>query len=99
MFMRLAILALAASLSLPAAAAEIVSSVDAAALSKSQQIGPGLYLTSRDAHAVLEADPGIVFIDIRTRAEFSYVGHPDSVDRNIPFRFLTDRFNAKSSSY
>jgi len=99
MYKCLAALALAACLSLPAAAADIVSSVDAAALSKSRQTDAGLYLTSRDAHAALEAEPGIVFIDVRTQAEFSYVGHADSVDQNIPFRFLSNRFDAKSGSY
>jgi len=90
---------LSVALALPAMAGEIVSSVDAASLAKSRQTVPGLYLTARDAAAALEADPGIVLVDVRTRAEFSYVGHADAVDQNIPWRFLSDRFDAKTGVY
>lgn len=90
---------LSVALALPAMAGEIVSSVDAASLPKSRQTVPGLYLTARDAAAALEADPGIVLVDVRTRAEFSYVGHAGAVDQNIPWRFLSDRFDAKRGVY
>ena len=90
---------LSAALAMPVMAGEIVSSVNAADLKTSRQTGLGLYVTASDAAVALEAAPGIVLIDVRTLAEFSYVGHADAVDQNIPWRFLSDRFNAKSGSY
>lgn len=87
------------ALALPAIAGEFVSSVDAASLSKRSQTTLGLYVTARDAAAALEADPGIVLVDVRTQAEFSYVGHAAPVDQNIPLAFFSDRFDEKSGAY
>ena len=98
MLTRLVAFTVAAAFSLPAFAGEIVSSVDPQSLGK-QKTDAGLYLTSSDAYKALQADPSIVFIDVRTQAEFSYVGHPDPVDQNIPWNFLTDTYNAKSGAY
>ena len=77
-----------AALTIPAFAAEITSSVDAESLSKSRQTVLGLYLTPADADRALAADPSIILIDVRTRAEFQFVGHPTATDQNIPVRFL-----------
>ena len=52
-----------------------------------------------EACRLLESDPDTALVDVRTRAEFSYVGHADAVDRNIPWRFLSDRFDVKSGVY
>lgn len=90
---------LSAALALPAMAGHIASSVDAGDLPQSRQTEIGLYLTAEDAFAALEANPGIVLVDVRTLAEFSYVGHADAVDRNIPWRFLSNRFDAKRGVY
>jgi rhodanese-related sulfurtransferase len=96
----LASAALAAALALPAAASDIASSVDSDALPQGKRTALGLYLSPRDAHRALEADPGIVFVDVRSRAEFGLVGHPVSADRNIPFVFAnTLKYDPEKGSY
>lgn len=76
----------------PALADTLTTSVDPAKLAKKKRTTLGLYLTSKEAYAALEKDPSIVFIDVRSRAEFSFVGHPTVVDRNIPFRKLAESY-------
>ena len=95
------VLAVALSIALapPTMSGEFASSVDTANVSERSQTTLGLYLTARDAAAALEMDPGIVLVDVRTRAEFSYAGHADPVDQNIPLRFFSDRFDEKSGAY
>jgi hypothetical protein len=88
---------LSIALALPAMAGEFASSVDAANLSKSRHTTLGLYLTAGDAAAALEADPGIVLVDVRTRAELSYVGHADPVDQNVPLRFSRTGLTRKAA--
>jgi len=80
--------ALASVIIASSAQADIRSSVDADAVSKRVSTKLGLYVTSADANAAIEASPEIVFIDVRTQAEVQFVGHPASLDANIPFRFL-----------
>lgn len=92
-------LVLAALLAGPAAAGGIVSSVDIAALSKSQATPLGLYLLPKDAHAALEADPSIVFVDVRDPVEVSFVGHAAPMDANVPLAVATRAFNPKSGAY
>ena len=87
------------AIALPAFAGEIVTSVDPAGLSKKRQTPLGLYLTSVDAHRALQADPGIVFIDVRSVAEFNFVGHADSADQNIPSRFMSSEYDAEKGAY
>ena len=41
-------------------------------------------LSPRDAWAALELDPGAVLIDVRTKAEWSYVGLPDLAQLDKP---------------
>ena len=69
-------------------AGEIASSFDESALATKRRTALGLYLTSPDAAKAVAETPGIVFIDVRSRAEFQFVGHPAPVDQNIPFLFL-----------
>ena len=98
---RLAAAVLAAALVLPAAAgaAGIVSTVDAAKLPETKQTPLGLYLTPKDAHAALEADAGIVFIDVRDPIEIAFVGHAASADANVPLRFASHVLNAQGTKY
>lgn len=82
-----------------AQAAELSSSVDAERLAKHRQTDLGLYLTSNDAHQVVTQDPSVIFIDVRTTAEFGLVGHPVSIDRNIPFANLGESVNPSFGQY
>jgi len=50
-----------------------------------------LYLTSEQAHdMVSDASDAVLFIDIRTRSEVTFVGMPRVVDFNIPFMIEGD---------
>ncbi len=80
-------------------ASDLVSSVDPAGLAKHRQTILGLYLTSIEAHRAVTQDPSILFIDVRTTAEFGLVGHPVAIDRNIPFARLGDVLNANFGQY
>lgn len=84
---------------LSAQAGEIASSVDAGALPKKKQTPLGLYVTPSDAHAALQADPGIVFIDVRDPVEVSFVGHAQGMDANIPVATASRKFNPKAGRY
>ncbi|MCR9139341.1 MAG: rhodanese-like domain-containing protein [Alphaproteobacteria bacterium] len=80
-------------------ASDLASSVDPTRLSEHRKTGLGLYLTSKDAHDALTRDPSILFIDVRTPAEFGLVGHPVEIDRNIPFAFLGTSVNPNFGQY
>lgn len=45
----------------------------------------GLYLTARDAFSLKNADPKVMLIDIRPRAEVAATGMPSLADANIPY--------------
>ena len=85
---------LAAALALGSAGAAmagaIETSVDASTLPKKKITPLGLYLTPADAHKAIQADPGIVFIDVRDPIEISYVGHAEGTDAIVPLRIATD---------
>lgn len=52
-----------------------------------------LYLSPQEAHALkLEHGDGLLFIDVRTRAELKYIGIADPVDANIPVRLLREDY-------
>ena len=80
-------------------AGAIESSVDTTTLPKSKTTPLGLYLTPKDAWAALQADPAIVFIDVRDPIEISYVGHADPVDAIVPLNIATHRFDPKKGGY
>jgi len=75
-------------------AGEIRSSVDAAGLKDTKTTPLGLYLTPKDAHAALQADASIVFVDVRDPIEVAFVGHAEGMDGNIPVKLATHRFDA-----
>lgn len=87
---------LGAALALPALAGGIASSVDPASVDARKATALGLYLTSTDAARALAADPSIVFLDVRSRAEFQFVGHPEPVDANVPYRFFQPVHDGKA---
>ncbi len=66
------------------ASATHISAADVAA---KKQTRAGLYLTALEAADML-ADPDILFVDVRTRAEVSFVGLPTRVDANIPLMLM-----------
>lgn len=82
-----------------ARASDIGSSVDPATLAQHRQTTLDLYLTSKDAHRAVSQDPSILFIDVRTPAEFGLVGHPVAIDRNIPFASLGEVVNPNFGQY
>jgi rhodanese-related sulfurtransferase len=82
-----------------ARAADISSSVNPDRLVPHRQTTLGLYLTSKDAHNAVSHNPSIIFIDVRTTAEFGLVGHPSAIDRNIPFASLGRVLNTKFGQY
>ena len=56
-----------------------------------------LYLTAQEAYAMKMADPEhVLFLDVRTRQEVRYIGIADQVDANIPYRFDSSEWRAKS---
>jgi len=61
-----------------------------------------LYLTPREAWQMKTDDPsGVVFIDVRTRAEVKYIGMARNIDANIPIRVLDSeyRWSGKRKTY
>jgi rhodanese-related sulfurtransferase len=51
----------------------------------------GLYLTPRQAYQRAQSAPDkTLFLDVRTRAEVSYLGMPTVADANVPYMELTD---------
>lgn len=81
------------------AASGITTTVDAATLATPKRTPLGLYLTPTEAHAALQADPEIVFVDVRDPIEISFVGHPAGLDRIIPLRVATHEVDPKSHQY
>lgn len=75
-----------------ASALDVASSVDPESLPEAERTKLGLYVTPQDAQRALEANPEIIFIDVRSRAEFTFVGHPPTVDSNIPYRVISEEF-------
>jgi rhodanese-related sulfurtransferase len=90
--------ALAAALAVPASA-EPRSSVDAETLAEAKRTALGLYLTAGDAHRALEADPGLVFLDVRDPQEATFVGHPISIDALVPVLIATHDYSAEKRGY
>lgn len=89
----------AALLALPAAAGEIVSSVDPDGLTAREQTPLGLYLTPADAHRALLEDPGIVFVDVRSPIEIEFVGIADGTDAIVPLSTKTRDYDPDRKGY
>ena len=90
---------MAAVVALPAFALELTSSVAEDEVPEKKRTSLGLYLNVQDAAAALEADPSIVFIDVRDPVEATLVGHPDPVDAFVPLQTITHEFNAEKGVY
>ena len=85
--------------SIPAFAQTISSTVDETTLLDEKKTPLGLYLTPSDAAAALSATPGIVFLDVRDPDEVNLIGHPTSIDANVPIAFFTYEFDAEKGGY
>lgn len=97
--LRLAGLAIAALIATGAWGADITSTVDAGALPDSKKTPLGLYLSPADAAAAIEADPGIVFIDVRDPIEIYFIGHAEGIDAIVPVATATLEYDAKRQGY
>ncbi len=82
-----------------ATAGEVRSSVAAADVPEEKRTTLGLYLSPADAAAALEADPGILFLDVRDPIEISFVGHPAPIDAIVPFLVVTHEFDEEKGTY
>ena len=58
--------------------------VDPAKVPEKKRTTLNLYLTAADAYQVAQQEK-VLFIDVRTRAEVSFVGMPTVADANIPY--------------
>lgn len=81
-------LLVAAAPAKPLSGEELGGSVDPFDLKADHRTVLGLYLTSKEAYRYLKADPKILFIDARSRAEVNFLGLPDDADANIPYGFV-----------
>jgi rhodanese-related sulfurtransferase len=62
----------------------------AAAIPEKKRTKLGLYVTAKDAYQMWRADPmKTVLLDVRTPAEYVFVGHAPMA-RNVPFEFWRD---------
>ena len=57
---------------------------DAQTLPDAKRTQAGLYVTATEAAAMLE-DPAVILLDVRSRAEVTFVGMPTRVDVHIPY--------------
>lgn len=65
--------------------------VTEADLPQSRQTKLGLYLTPAQAHEMIGQDPAkVLFIDVRTPAEISFIGMPTEADANVPYMLMPD---------
>lgn len=79
---------LLAPLALAAAPLELATPVAADSLPDSKRTAPGLYITATDAARVLEANPNVALIDVRTPAEITLIGYATPTAAHIPAQFL-----------
>ncbi len=49
----------------------------------------GLYLSPKEAHDMVKANPEkVLFVDVRTPEELYFVGYAEGVDKNIPLAYV-----------
>lgn len=65
-----------------------------------KQTKAGLYLTSQEAVEMLQ-DESVLFVDVRSRAEVSFLGLPTRVDVHIPIMVMPTlaSYNAEKQTY
>lgn len=77
----------------------ITTDIDPDQLRGSQTTPLSLYLSPRAAHDALQADPDILFIDVRDPIEITYVGHPQGLTKIIPLNLATHQVNPETGQY
>ena len=82
-----------------AAEAEYETEADLFELSLNKVTSLGLYLTSKEAYRHKIANPRILFLDVRTRAEVNFLGMPDIADANIPVKPMTHFLTSNGKAY
>jgi rhodanese-related sulfurtransferase len=75
------------------AQAAIRTSVDPASVPEKKRTAHGLYLTAADAATAIEADPRILFLDVRDPIEVALIGHPTCIDAIVPLVLATHEFD------
>ena len=80
---------------------KFVSAVDPATVPEKKRSALNLYLTAQEASAFLAQNEDAVLIDIRTRAEVSFVGIAAEADKNIPYMVMDEfwEFDADKGTY
>jgi rhodanese-related sulfurtransferase len=68
-------------------AAALATAAGAQDIPEAKRTKSGLYLTAVEAADVV-ADPGTLFVDIRSRAEVAFLGLPTRVDVHIPYMVM-----------
>lgn len=75
-------------------ATNVASANDWSNLSKKKQTTLGLYMTPQQAFETMQSDSeNVLFVDVRTREEVSFLGMPTVSDANIPYMKLNEWFN------
>ncbi|MDE1935409.1 rhodanese-like domain-containing protein [Bradyrhizobium sp.] len=89
--MRTAIFGLALALLLAPAFAGEYQPVDVTKLPLVKQSKLGLYLSAPEAFKMKsEGGAKVLFVDIRTKGEFQFLGTPTIIDQNIPYMEIDD---------
>lgn len=57
------------------------------------------YVSSKGAAELLNADPDILFVDVRDTVEVALSGYPKQIDAIVPFRIQTDVFDEELQEY
>lgn len=78
-----------------------VVAIDAAQVAKDKQSTTGLYFTSQEAAAHMQANgETTLFVDVRDPAEIFTVGMPSVADANVPFkRIALDKWDDKRGTF
>lgn len=89
--MKTTIIGLALALLLAPAFAGEYQPVDVSKLPLVKQTRLGLYLSAPEAYKMKsEGGDKVLFVDIRTKGEFQFLGTPTVVDQNIPYMEIDD---------
>lgn len=89
--MKITIIGLALALLLAPAFAGEYQPVDVSKLPLVKQTRLGLYLSAPEAYKMKsEGGDKVLFVDIRTKGEFQFLGTPTVVDQNIPYMEIDD---------
>jgi hypothetical protein len=89
--MRTTILGLALALLLSPAFAGDYQPVDVSKLPLVKQTKLGLYLSAPEAYKMKsEGGAKVLFVDVRTKGEFQFLGTPTVIDQNIPYMEIDD---------